>query len=81
MVYPLLKRLGVKIGTDVKVVSCNNERSILAGLDPMPASIDLCPEDIGRRAVEQLRWRITNPNDSSKIIIEVEPQLKAVNNQ
>jgi DNA-binding LacI/PurR family transcriptional regulator len=75
MCYPLLRRLGIKIGTDIQVVSCNNERSILAGLDPMPASIDLRPEEIGRKAVEQLRWRLVHPQDKSKVMVEIEPVL------
>ena len=60
---------------DVELMSCNNERSILAGLDPSPLSIDICPEEIGHRAVEQLRWRVGNPCDTCRHIIEVEPML------
>ena len=75
MIYPLIQRMGIIIGKDVQIVSCNNERSILAGLDPLPASIDICPEEIGRCAVEQLRWRVANPDDTSKRIVEIEPRL------
>jgi len=75
VIYPLLRKMGIEIGRDVELISCNNERSILAGLEPLPVSIDLCPEEIGRRAVEQLRWRVVNPYDTSRHIIEVEPML------
>ncbi len=75
VIYPLLRKMGIDIGKDVELISCNNERSILAGLDPLPLSIDICPEEIGRRAVEQLRWRVVNPYDTSRHIIEVEPML------
>lgn len=75
VIYPLLRKMGIEIGRDVELISCNNERSILAGLDPLPVSIDICPEEIGRRAVEQLRWRVVNPYDTCRHIIEVEPML------
>ncbi|MBN1516605.1 LacI family DNA-binding transcriptional regulator [Candidatus Sumerlaeota bacterium] len=74
-IYPMLRKLGVEIGKDVEVVSCNNEISLLAGLDPRPKSIDIQPELIGKRAVEQLRWRIRNPEDTSLITVQIEPQL------
>ncbi len=75
MIYPLLRRIGINIGEDVKVISCNNERSILAGLDPMPVSIDLHPEEIGAKAVEQLKWRLENQYDKNKVIVEIEPEI------
>lgn len=75
MLYPLMKRLGIDIGKQVEMVSCNNEQSILAGLDPLPPSIDIHPESIGRRAVEQLRWRIMNREHGYRISIEIMPEL------
>ncbi len=75
IIYPLLRRAGIKVGRDVEIVSCNNETSLLAGLDPMPASIDICPEIIGARAVEQLRWRVTHPDYEHRILIEIKPRL------
>lgn len=74
-IYPLLKSIGIQIGTDLEIVSCNNEISILAGLDPKPASIDIQAELIGKMAVEQLRWRIMYPDDDSQRTIEIQPKL------
>jgi LacI family transcriptional regulator len=73
--YPFLRKIGIKIGRDVEIISCNSEKSILTGLDPCPESIDIRPEEIGRIAVEQLRLRLLNPEDTNKHIIEVQPRL------
>ncbi|MDB4516405.1 LacI family transcriptional regulator [Crocinitomicaceae bacterium] len=72
--YPILKSLGIRIDRDLEIISCNNETSLLAGLDPRPISIDIQPEQIGRKAVEQLRWRILHPEEESQITIEVPPR-------
>ena len=72
--YPILKSLGIQIGRDLEIISCNNETSLLAGLEPRPISIDIQPEQIGRKAVEQLRWRILHPEEESQITIEVPPR-------
>lgn len=73
--YPIIKSMGIQIGVDVDIISCNNEISLLAGLEPKPVSIDIQPELIGKTAVEQLRWRIMNPEDKSQRTIEVQPKL------
>ena len=73
--YPILKSIGVEPGKDIDVVSCNNEVSILAGLEPKPVIIDIQAKEIGRKAVEQLRWRIMHPEDDNQIILQVQPQL------
>jgi LacI family transcriptional regulator len=75
IIYPLMRRIGINVGSDVEIVSCNNETSILTGLDPMPASIDICPEKIGAKAVEQLRWRISHPDNEHRVLIEIKPKL------
>jgi len=74
-IYPILKSMGIQIGTDLEIVSCNNEISLLAGLEPKPVSIDIQAELIGKTAVEQLRWRIMHPNDDSQRTIEIQPKL------
>jgi len=40
-VYPLLAQHGIKIGTDLKLVSCDAEEARLSGMHPRPASIDI----------------------------------------
>ena len=73
--YQILNRRGIKPGKDVIIVSCNNEMVVLAGLDPKPVSIDIGAEIIGKKAVEQLIWRIKNPNEPRMKIL-VEPRLE-----
>ena len=74
-IYPILKDLGIRIGRDLEIISCNNETSLLAGLEPRPVSISIQPETIGKKAVEQLRWRILHPDEENQITIEVSPKF------
>lgn len=73
--YGALERRGLRVGRDVSVVSCNNERSLLEHLDPLPTTIDVHAEAIGRRAVEQLLWRIDHPDDPVAVQLLAEPAL------
>ena len=73
--YTIFNKAGIRPMADVEIVSCNNEVSILSGLEPKPVIIDIRAEDIGRKAVEQLRRRIANPDIDDKITIEVQPRL------
>jgi DNA-binding LacI/PurR family transcriptional regulator len=75
VMYPALQSCGTHVGKDIDIISCNNEVSLLAGLHPRPATIDLQPALIGRRAMERLRYRIQNPNDESRITLEILPKL------
>ncbi|HBF34750.1 TPA: hypothetical protein DDW35_09315 [Candidatus Sumerlaeota bacterium] len=74
-VYRPLKRLGVEIGTDMEIISCNREFPILEALDPRPKSINIGAKEVGRKAVERLIWRIQNPMDNTYVTVEVEPRL------
>jgi DNA-binding LacI/PurR family transcriptional regulator len=72
--YSGLYRNGIHPGRDVEIVSCNNERPLIQGLEPAPAEIDIHAEMVGRRAVEQLLWRLENLT-ASYARIELEPEL------
>lgn len=74
-IYPILFEKGLQPGKHVKIISCNNEEPYLAGLHPRPATIDLAPEITGRRAVEELLWRIRNPKETRRVQVMVEPVL------
>ncbi|HBF34513.1 TPA: hypothetical protein DDW35_08105 [Candidatus Sumerlaeota bacterium] len=75
-VYRCLKNLGVEIGKDIEIISCNYEVPILNCLYPRPKSIDLRTEEIGRKAVERLLWRMKSPAlEGSYFSVEVEPRL------
>jgi LacI family transcriptional regulator len=73
-VYPLLLERGVKPGRDITIISCDNEEVRLSALNPRPASIDIRPEDIGRRAVRRLLMRLENA-DEPAARIQVAPRL------
>jgi DNA-binding LacI/PurR family transcriptional regulator len=66
---------GVQPEKDVRIISCNNDQSFLLGLHPRPATVDLAPETTGRRAVEQLLWRIRHPGETRRVQVLVEPML------
>lgn len=73
--YEEFRKVGFKPGKDFLVVSCNNEKSLLAGLNPSPATIDTRAELIGRRAVEHLLCKIKNQQEASGMRITVAPEL------
>lgn len=73
--YTALERFGMKVGRDVSVISCNNEKPLLANLSPGLTTIDVHAEMIGRRAVDQLMWRINHPEERLCFQNLVEPTL------
>lgn len=75
VLYPILYANGVDIKNSVEIISCNNEVSLLAGLEPKPARIDLQPDKIGKYAVSQLLDRMKNKDDQKKVVINVQPEL------
>jgi LacI family transcriptional regulator len=74
--YPLLEKMGIQIGRDMTVVSCDNEEIRLSGLNPRPASIDVGAEEIGWRAVRQLVTRLEHADDPP-VLISVAPKMVA----
>lgn len=73
--YRSLAQAGMQVGRDVSVVSCNNERSLLAHLSPTLTTLDVHAEQIGRRAVDQLLWRIGHAREPNQYQVLVEPTL------
>jgi LacI family transcriptional regulator len=73
LVYRALATRGRMAGRDISVVSCNNERSLVAGLWPTLATVDVHPQRIGRLAVEQLARRITGQFAGAAVQIGVAP--------
>jgi LacI family transcriptional regulator len=72
--YSAMHMRGLTPGKDLTVVSCNNEEPILATLSPIPASLDIHSSQIGKQAVEQLLWRIDNPDETPRTI-RIPPSL------
>lgn len=73
VLYPMLICKGLHPGKDVTVISFDNEKQYLMGLDPRPATIDAGVDVIGLRGAEQLLWRIENPQDDRPIQIMIKP--------
>lgn len=74
-VYAALQQLDVRVGSDVSVLSFNHEKPLVMGLTPALTTIDVRAEAIGRRAVQQLLWRIRNKGEDIPTKILVEPRL------
>ena len=74
MVYRASARRGIRIGKELSLISCNNELPLLTGLYPEVTTIDICAEQIGCQAVEQLIWRLAHP-DSPPVTVSVQPRL------
>ncbi len=72
--HPLLLARGVVPGRDLDIVSCNNEVILLQNLHPRPATVDIHAHAVGKRTVEQLLWRIEQPN-APRSVITLEPTL------
>jgi LacI family transcriptional regulator len=73
-VYAELARVGLTVGKDIHVVSCNNERPYLNSLHPQPAVVDVRAAEIGRRAVFQLLQRMRFPQEICVSLL-VAPEL------
>jgi LacI family transcriptional regulator len=68
MLAPILTRHGIRPERDITMVSCDNEQSRLAALQPRPATIDIGAEEVGYRAVIRLVNRMRHPEESPLII-------------
>jgi LacI family transcriptional regulator len=74
-IYSAMSRLGLRVGRDVGLVSCNDERSLVMGLNPPLTTIDVRPDTIGRNAVARLLWRAANRSDNVPVKILIQPVL------
>lgn len=74
-VYRALACRGIKVGRDVGLVSCNDERSLVMGLDPPLTTINVRAEVIGQNAVGRLHWRLSHPEDKTPCRLLIEPVL------
>lgn len=61
VLHALIRERGAEPGKGLVTVSCNNDTHWLANLQPRPATIDLCPAEVGRETVRRLVWRIAHP--------------------
>lgn len=73
--YHSLGRIGVAAGRDVGIVSCNDERSLTAGLNPGLSTLDVRADAIGRNALARLLWQARQSGATAPAKILVEPVL------
>lgn len=69
-----LPAAGLRPGVDIEIVGTNNDATLLDHLDPRPASVDIHAEQVGRRAVEQLYWRLDHGREPPRII-KLDPEI------
>jgi LacI family transcriptional regulator len=74
MVARALAARGLQAGREISLMSCNNERPLLVGVYPTLTTIDVHAEEIGRRAVDQLAWRLSH-HDQPWFDSGIEPTL------
>jgi len=72
--YQALPKVGICPGLDIEIVGTNNDAVLLDCLHPRPASVDIHAEAVGRRAVDQLYWRLDHPREPRQTI-QLEPEL------
>ena len=75
LAHQLLRKVGLEPGVDIDIVGCGCENGMLASMEPMPATVRVDIETIGRRAVEQLLWKINNPDETVSTGVVVSPVL------
>jgi DNA-binding LacI/PurR family transcriptional regulator len=64
--FQALVRKGVQPQRDVLLLGCNADPQFLMRMQPRPASITIQSEAVGRRAVEQLLWRVSNRGETQR---------------
>lgn len=74
MVARALAARRVQIGREISLMSCNNDRSLLMGIHPSLTTIDVHAHEVGRRAVDQLAWRMTH-REATVVDVGLEPVL------
>ncbi len=65
---------GLAPGLDIEIVGTNNDAVLLNTLHPRPASVDIHAEAVGRRAVEQLYWRLDHSREPRQVV-QIEPEI------
>lgn len=74
VLYRVLRSRGIEPGRDITIITCDRD-AILSALDPQPATIDVQPDVVGRRAAQLLLWQIQNSQEPIRTNQMVEPQL------
>lgn len=74
--YEHLYSRGVKVGKELEIIGCDNEKMALMGLYPKPATIEISAYDMGRRIFQELVWKIENPGEKNQVVrVSIDPKL------
>lgn len=73
--YNALQQRGLRVGQDISVLSFNHEKPLVMNLDPSLTTIDIRAEAMGKRAMDQLRWRMDHPDDKTANRVLIAPRL------
>jgi len=73
--FQALNRRGVKPQRDVLLLGCNADPQFITRMSPRPATITIQSETVGRRAVEQLLWRVANRSDAGRMETFIMPAI------
>jgi LacI family transcriptional regulator len=73
--YTALSARGLAAPDDVGIISCNYEKPLARALKPRLTTLDVHAGEIGRRAVDQLMWRIERTAESAAQTLLLEPTL------
>jgi DNA-binding LacI/PurR family transcriptional regulator len=75
LIYRDLTSREQQVGRDLSLISCNGEASLTAGLFPTLTTFDIHAEQIGRRAVLQLIWRLSDGAQAPRTDVTLAPTL------
>lgn len=75
LVYRALATRGLMPGRDISIVSCNNDRGLVAGLWPPLATVDIHADRVGRLAVGQLASRLKGEFAATSVRIAISPSF------
>lgn len=73
--YNMLKERGITPGKDIEIATSNWCDYIVGGAQYQPVNILLHPEEVGSVAVQQLCWRIQNP-EARRRVLRIEPEVE-----
>jgi LacI family transcriptional regulator len=81
MIWPILSQANPKQARRLATVSCDNESTLLPGFPQGHATLDLCADEIGARAIQQLLWRrqTETPGPFNRVLIR--PRMTYVDHQ
>jgi LacI family transcriptional regulator len=75
VLYRVLNKRGVAIDRNLEIIGDTDEKVVLAGLSPRPATINTAPDVMGQHAIEQLILRLNNGETGRQVRVAIEPKL------